>query len=311
MNHTAVTLLGTNPALGFSARSAMAGFQRWQRDACAYDLVPSTTLPPTNISMVTKSNYAHGEFSWVDLVTHDIAAAGAFYSEVFGWSVSKQDTQGGPPYVQFEIEGDPVAGLGEMSAEMKSHGVPPMWNSYVNVDDIKAITGKAVELGAIITVPVMQVTDVGWLSFIMDPGGASVAFWQQGSHCGAARTQEPGTCCWNELATKDVEKSREFYGALLGWEFAEYPGTPSKYYVAKVDGNDVGGLMQMTEEWGEIPSHWGVYFAVEDVDAAVARVNNGGGVARVEPFDTDVGRIAVLGDPQGATFSLLHKSASC
>ena len=58
-------------------------------------------------------------------------------------------------------------------------------------------------------------------------------------------------------------------------------------------------------------SNWGVYFAVQGVEDTVGRVKTGGGAGRVEPFDIGIGKVAVLGDPQGATFSILHNTASC
>ena len=111
--------------------------------------------------------------------------------------------------------------------------------------------------------------------------------------------------CWNELATRDIEKAREFYGRLLGWEFAEHEGAPTQYFIIQNKGNPNGGLMQMNEEWGEIPPHWTVYFATADTDATVKRIQQAKGNVHVPPFDTGAGRIAVVADPQGAMFSLI------
>jgi predicted enzyme related to lactoylglutathione lyase len=54
------------------------------------------------------------------------------------------------------------------------------------------------------------------------------------------------------------------------------------------------------------PNHWHVYFAIADADATAARATELGGSVLVPPFDTPVGRIAVLRDPQGAVFSVLQ-----
>jgi len=64
----------------------------------------------------------------------------------------------------------------------------------------------------------------------------------------------------------------------------------------------------MTEEFGDTPTHWGVYFAVSDADAIAARVPELGGKVLRPPFDTPVGKIAVLVDPQGAHFSVVALS---
>jgi predicted enzyme related to lactoylglutathione lyase len=55
-----------------------------------------------------------------------------------------------------------------------------------------------------------------------------------------------------------------------------------------------------------VPNHWHVYFAVDDADAAAAKVSGLGGSILVEPFDSPVGRIAVARDPQGAMFSVIQ-----
>ena len=57
-------------------------------------------------------------------------------------------------------------------------GQPSFWLSYVNVDDISAATAKAKSLGAKIIRDVMPVAEMGWLSILMDPTGATLGLWQ-------------------------------------------------------------------------------------------------------------------------------------
>jgi hypothetical protein len=57
-----------------------------------------------------------------------------------------------------------------------------------------------------------------------------------------------------------------------------------------------------------VPNHWHVYFGAADADATAARAAELGGSVLVEPFDTPVGRMAVLGDPQGAVFSIIQQA---
>ncbi len=70
----------------------------------------------------------------------------------------------------------------------------------------------------------------------------------------------------------------------------------------------VGGMLPMVGDmWPpELPSHWMVYFAVEDTDAAATRSEGLGGKVVVPGFDTPAGRIAVLNDPVGAVFSIIR-----
>lgn len=256
--------------------------------------------------MAEMTQYAHGQFSWVDLMSADIDEAKAFYAKLFGWDAVDQDTQGGPPYVIFEQDGKHVAGMGALTDEMRANGVPPCWNSYVNVDDVNEIVGRVEEFGGKVTMPPMQVLQAGHMAGFQDPTGAFLFVWQKLEHIGARVVNEPGTLCWNELATTDVERAREFFGALFDWDFAEHDGTPTKYYITKVDGRENGGLMQMNDEWEGIPPCWCVYFAVADVEATVAKVTELGGGVNVPPFDIPVGRMSVVADPHGAVFSVIQ-----
>ena len=80
------------------------------------------------------------------------------------------------------------------------------------------------------------------------------------------------------------------------------------YELRRADGVGVGGMMQMEgDQWpAEMPDHWMVYFGTADTDAAASRAAELGGQICVPPTDIpDVGRFAVLSDPQGATFSII------
>ncbi len=173
--------------------------------------------------MAIRDHYPHGQFCWVDLVSRDMSEAREFYRRLFGWQSVDIDTQGGPPYAHFDLEGKSVAGLGQMNQEMLDRRLPAMWNSYIHVDDIEAACAQVTQLGGLITVPVMKVLDAGSLAFIRDPTGAQVGLWQKDRHFGAELHQDYHCFCWNELCTRDVDQAADFYGRLLGWEFSEYP----------------------------------------------------------------------------------------
>lgn len=253
--------------------------------------------------MITKSFYNHGEFSWVDLTSHDMERAKAFYEPLFGWTSVAQDTSGGPHYSQFEFGGKGVAGLGEMPEEMKSQGIPPCWNSYINVDEIEATVAKAVELGATVSVSTMKVLDAGWLAFIMDPTGGSVGLWQRNMHFGAVLVNETGGFCWNELATRDIEKAYDFYGQLLGWSFEKDPNSAANYHIIHNQGRPNGAFIEIEESWGEFPPQWLVYFTVNDTDATIEKAELLGGKACGPVMDIpEVGRFSMIADPQGAMF---------
>lgn len=111
-----------------------------------------------------------------------------------------------------------------------------------------------------------------------------------------------GAFFWNELMTRDIERAKGFYGATLGWTFEGMPMEDGMYWVAKMDGEPVGGLFPMQgPQFQGLPEHWFAYIAVDDVDARLGRVQAAGGAVMRPPFDVPgVGRIAIVRDATGA-----------
>lgn len=119
---------------------------------------------------------------------------------------------------------------------------------------------------------------------------------------------EPGTLCWNELTTRAVEESKTFYAAACGLTTTTHPHLMGDYYeFHTVSGRRVAGMMPMVGDmWpADLPNHWMVYFAVDDVDAAAKRCTELGGNVAVSPTDIPPGRFSVLNHPQGGFFSVI------
>ena len=121
-----------------------------------------------------------------------------------------------------------------------------------------------------------------------------------------------GKVCWHECTTKDADAATKFYTELFGWTTSQMDmGELGQYTMLHHDGVPFGGVMPMTgPEWGDTPSHWMTYIAVDDVDAAAKRAEELGGKVCVPPTDIPVGRFAVITDPAGATFSLYKAAAA-
>jgi len=251
--------------------------------------------------------FDHGHFCRVDLNARDPDAARAFYSGLFDWTgeFAGRAAEAGP-YERFVLDGRVVAGMGRMSDEMRDAGTPSVWVNYIRVDDVDAIVERAGQLGGTIRMPATDISKAGRMAFVDDPTGASVAFWQPGLEHGAEAVTRPGAFCWNELATPDLAAAAEFYGELLGWGYRNNPHSPAPYRIIENAGRPNGGMLQMTEEWGDTPAHWMVYFAVEDAGAAAERVCALGGHVHHGPFDTAAGKLVVCQDNQGARFHLLE-----
>jgi predicted enzyme related to lactoylglutathione lyase len=121
-------------------------------------------------------------------------------------------------------------------------------------------------------------------------------------------TPTTGRFAWHELHTTDKATALTFYAKLVGWETKEVPMGPGETYgLCRLGGKDVAGITTSKAGPG-VPPHWLPYIAVEDVDASASRAKELGGGVLSEPMDIpNVGRFAVLTDPQGAVFALFRQ----
>jgi predicted enzyme related to lactoylglutathione lyase len=251
--------------------------------------------------MPTRTSYTQGTPNWVDLQTTDTGAAKAFYGGVFGWTFDDQPMGEGAVYSLAKMGDADVAAIAPQTPEMAAAGAPPMWNTYLAVDSVDEAAAKVGAAGGKLAMEPFDVMDAGRMAFVLDPGGAAVALWQANQHIGASLVNEPGAVVWNELIT-DNPASLKFYEQVVGLTTAATDMGAGEYTLFRAEGQDVGGSMPPQMEG--VPNHWHVYFSIADADASVAKIKELGGKAIVEPFDTPIGRIAVVQDPQGAVFSL-------
>jgi uncharacterized protein len=192
---------------------------------------------------------------------------------------------------------------------VQADGQPAMWTTYVSTDDADAVATRVRDAGGQVMMEPFDVFDAGRMAVFGDAVGAVISVWEPRSTQGAEVVNEPGSMCWNELAARDIDAAKRFYEAVFGWQAETNAYGDTSYTEWKLDGRSVGGMIQMNEQWpAEIPAHWMVYFAVDDIDAAVARAGELGGKVAVEPTDTPVGRFAVLNDPHGAVLSVIRLS---
>jgi predicted enzyme related to lactoylglutathione lyase len=115
-----------------------------------------------------------------------------------------------------------------------------------------------------------------------------------------------GAPCWFDLASTDPGASRAFHTALFGWTSDDIPmGDLGAYTMLANAHGAVGALSGLPPGVTGVPSHWNVYFLVEDCDAATARAVELGASVLMAPFDVQgFGRMSALRDPTGAAFSL-------
>lgn len=260
--------------------------------------------------------YPHGLMSWTDISLPDPEAGKSFYTQLFGWDAEDQfDPAGNYLYTMFRQDGADVAGMGALPPEMQRAGIPPMWQTYISVDNVDDAVETITSNGGAVVMPTMEVMTSGRMAIVADPEGAVVSLWEAGDHIGAGAFDGEGQLCWNELNVRDSEAARDFWGKTMGWTFSRHGDDRMEYWVIELDKSGVpnvaednlnGGILTMDENFPEdLPAHWMVYFRVADTDAACAVITDLGGSVPVPPFDTPAGRMAVINDDQGGTFMLL------
>jgi predicted enzyme related to lactoylglutathione lyase len=149
------------------------------------------------------------------------------------------------------------------------------------------------------------------MAVFSDPAGAAFGVWQPAEHKGFQVRNEPGTVCWHELMTTDVAASSGFYPAVFGWTVASHGPAegPGGYTEFRIGEKMIAGMMAKPPMMpAEVPPHWGLYFAVDDADAAAAKVTELGGKVLMGPMDIEPGRVVAVADTAGATFTLLKSS---
>lgn len=254
---------------------------------------------------VTK--HAPGSFCWMELNTSDSAAAKKFYTGLFDWQA--EDTPAGPDmvYTMLRVRGLEVGAMCNLQPEQKAHGIPPHWMTYISVENADEAAKKAASLGATVMADAFDVMDVGRMAIIQDPQGAMFCVWQAKAHIGARLVGDTGTFGWDELWTTDRKKATEFYTGMFGWGSKEGDmGEMGVYTEWQNAGQSIGGMMEIAPEMGPVPPHWLPYVMVEDCDAIANKATASGGKLFVPPTDIpNVGRFAVIQDPQGATFAII------
>ncbi len=121
----------------------------------------------------------------------------------------------------------------------------------------------------------------------------------------------PGVPCWVDSSQPDPKAAAGFYGDLFGWEVEDVmpEGAGASYFIGRIRGGDVGAVGPLPDG-APAQATWNTYIWVDDVNAIVALARKAGGEA-TEPMDVmDAGRMAVVTDPEGATFMLWQAKAN-
>jgi hypothetical protein len=244
---------------------------------------------------MTTAATAVGKFVWHEQVSSDPKQAQDFYAQLFGWG-TEVFKPGEVDYAMISSGGQTHGGFGKAM----EGAPPPHWLSHVAVEKLEETIEKAKSSGGKLVAGPFDMSEVGRIAIIADPQGAYLSAFQPEGEGPAPE----GVFVWDELGTSDVDHAQRFYEQVFGWTTSDMGEEYGGYRVFNRGETGIAGLMALPDS--SIPPHWQPYVAVDDPDRTAARATELGGAVAAEPMDVpNVGRIAVLRDPQGATFGII------
>ncbi|MEC7522351.1 MAG: VOC family protein [Myxococcota bacterium] len=214
----------------------------------------------------------------------DPAAAAGFYRRVF-----EGERLGG------EIAVEPLPG------PARARGAPSHWLGRLAVADVTAAVERVRAAGGLTLGPVSEARAV-----CRDPGGAVFGL--------DAAPVARGPFDWAALHTDDARRATAFYGALTPADVGDPVALPGVGPVWPL--RSAGAVLEtaVLETVGRLPGvhpHWLFHAPVDDLDAALARVEaEGGRVIGAPTTALDGLRVAACEDPEGAAFGLGRRDAA-
>jgi predicted enzyme related to lactoylglutathione lyase len=254
-----------------------------------------------------EESFTAGSVCWVDVSSTDPAGSREFYSALFGWTYQIHSGRRRTQYLTALSGGRPVAGLSGAPVQEAHPGAWTLYLASANVTRTAQVLGS--RGGRVLSGPT-NVPGQGRVLLGADPTGAVIGFWQPARPWTFRRTA-PGSLYWAELDTWDGPRADEFFAYVFGYQQRQIgDGIEVDYTTWSRDGKTMLGRLEMNESWADpdCAAHWMLHFAVEPrigTDAAAHRVLALGGRVDIDPYDTELGRIARVADPSGATFALI------
>jgi len=259
---------------------------------CAETNLPPITDSPTN-------TYRTGEIVWRDLVTKDASASAKFYSDVFGWKVSKSEGAV-PDYYTITNRGELIGGILQFPEKSRVDGNE--WLSTMSARDIAGASASITANGGQVMTEAQDVPGRGEYIIAVDPSGGILALLDADGGDPAQSKSAENDWLWSELWSNDPESVQSFYGAF-GYTFKKETDDDRDYWIMKAGDSNVGGVMQNPVD--NTRSMWLPYIHVADVSVMSDRVTRFGGRVISGPSD-DIrnGTLALCVDPLGGFFAI-------
>jgi len=261
--------------------------------------------------VITDAPFIPGSVCWIDVSSIDPARSRDFYAGLFGWTYDIGPDQGGGAYTIALSGGEPVAGLAGVPVEADQ---PVAWRLYLACANIMHTADVFTQWGGQVLYGPVEVPRQGKGVIGTDPTGAVIGFWQPATPW-TFHTTDPGALIWAELDTWEGALADKVFANLFGYHQQQIgDGRSVDYTTWSQGGRTMLGRLQMNDDWAApgTAAHWMLHFAVNPrtgIDAAVDRVLDLCGGEDTEPYDSELGRIARVADPAGASFALIDPTA--
>lgn len=250
--------------------------------------------------MSTPAPFSPGKFVWFEHMSPDMGRAQAFYQALLGWT-TQAVPMGQASYPMISNRGQGIGGYRQAGGSAPTH-----WLCFMSVADVDASFKAVQELGCR---ALQQPIDYGPGRFAAaaDPTGAAFAMWKGTEGDPPDGATALGGWHWTELWATDEEKALAFYCGMFGYgadTMTLHDG--SKYHLLTMAGAPRAGLMKAPQG----SSTWLPYVSVDDCDEVFGKALSMGSRPMLQPTDmTQVGRFAIVRDPQGALLGLIKVAA--
>lgn len=256
--------------------------------------------------MSEDDSFISGSACWIDVSTADPPRTRDFYANLFGWTYHIDPDPRNRHYTTALLRDRPVAGIAGVAAP---EGRPVTWTLYLNSANVAHLATMMEERQGSVSYGPTEVPGMGSVLIGADPTGARIGFWQPATSWSFC-TMDPGSLVWAELNTWDGARADEFFASLFGYRQQQIgDGIEVDYMTWSLGERTILGRRRMDgNQDSDTSAHWMLYFSVDPgigTDDAVNQVLALDGQVVLYPYDTGLGRIAVVQDPCGATFALI------
>jgi predicted enzyme related to lactoylglutathione lyase len=256
---------------------------------------PGVTAQPTGET-------TPGRWVWAELFTADVAAARAFYGQVFGWGF-RTVGDGPDAYTLIDNRGTPIAGMIHRAADADATR-SARWLGLLSVASVDAAAEHARQAGGTVGVAPRQLPGRGRVALIADPEGARFGVLRSQTGDPPDVFPPPGGWLWRELWARDGAAMAAFYAPLGGYDvrLVDAGGGPAERRLL-AGGYPRAGILELQFEG--LPSAWLHYVRVANLEDTLERVRRAGGTVLVAPApDIRQGRVALVADSLGAAVGI-------